>query len=105
MYNPDFAEPLCIVSRLTLALPSFGDDIYWLAVAQAYQKDLADGKVKILDAKISEDWTAEEKSFFNEVVKGGRFISAALPLVEISKLSDVERRLIDPVIGYRLWPL
>lgn len=109
--NVEFEQPLCIVSRMLAN--NTPDEIYWIAMSQGYRRNpLADGKVYVIGESFEDflfNKTREaidgDIQIFKEVVSGGKLLSMALPLLEITNLEQLEKRLVLPLLENKRWPL
>lgn len=104
-YNSQFKEPLCIASRISCKNEAIPDDIYWIAVAQAFAENPeANGKIKAIDKKYIENLPINEvtKQTFSAVVKDDKFLSIAIPLLEITTPNDLKNRLLEPLLEYKM---
>jgi hypothetical protein len=94
--NAAFPEPLAIASMMRVTSTN-SDAIYWLPLLGHGDYPAGLGKVRKLDVRKrrnDDDW-------FNsalDLVADGQLLTIAVPLLDITNTSDVEDRLVKPLV-------
>lgn len=94
--NSAFAEPLAIASMMKQTT-SNSDHTYWLPLLGHDERPARVGEVRKLDVR---EWRGKE-DWFNDALKlvsDGQLLTVAVPLLEITTTSDVQDRLVVPLL-------
>lgn len=95
----DAIEPMCVASMMAVTSDS-SNDVYWLGVVGATLAG-SRGEVRIIGTEdIPEGWGRDR---FKQWVRDGRMLSICVPLLEITTTTQVEDRLVKPLLA-RLEP-
>jgi hypothetical protein len=98
----DFDEPLCIASLIEGNFEE--DDIYWISLLQAFDPTARKKRGCIVIGEDSlrkvKDYEKKKESF-DKRVKGGRFVSNAVPLLEITNSLTLKEKVILPVLNHK----
>lgn len=108
LYDREVAEPiepLCIASMMAVSSTNF-NAVWWLGMVSAWFD--ARGSVETIDATdpryASHPRFARVRRDATRIVRDGRILSIAVPLLEITSTTHVEDRLVRPLLG-QLVPL
>lgn len=93
------SEPICIGSHLFAT--EFPNDIYRWALTQrwALASHPTDGVPRFLRSADIRFVADDERAGFEKVVVGGVLATVAVPLLTITSTADLERCIIDPILG------
>ncbi len=100
-HDDSFGEPLCIVSRMNVL--STPDDVYWLAVAQAWDPERRQLRSPTAIGPDETVFDAQEAGRFREVVTQDGLLTVAWPLLDIDTVEACERHLVAPLLACE-WP-
>lgn len=92
--SPDDVEPLCVASMM--AVNGIPDAVYWLGMLGARLRSPR-GNVQIVDATAVPN--AVERKQLETLVRDGRLLSIAVPLLEVTSTSAIEESLIKPLVA------